>query len=269
MAQTPQASPSLESLIFSELDSSTPAGTHMGVIFEEIIDLTSGAVIGHEVLTRVRCDSVRVTPEAWFTKARALQLEARIEARAVELALDGLPEGEGILSVNFSLDCLGAPQIQEALDLLAQLDRNTIVELSENHHVSARELTEALINIRRRGLLVAVDDAGTGQSDPEFVRSVNPDMIKIDRSHVSNIHRSPQQRAFLHAYADLATDSDAVLVTEGVSSPQVAAALGELGAKWGHELLGQGYWLSHSRAAAARIAGNAVKSVQSYQSAGA
>lgn len=255
MALFPQAAPSLEIMIKAELASGEP-GLHVGVIFEEIIDLRTGAVIGHEVLTRVQSRPMgHVTPEHWFAKARKMGVSAKLEARAVDLALRVLPKGGGMISVNFSPDCLEAPEVQGALDGLADLDRPALIELSEHHHVSSERLIWSLASIRDRGLLVAVDDVGTGYSNTEFVKEVKPDVIKIDRRHVSQVDRNPAQRAFLHSYAELRGCRDALIVTEGVCSRRVADALHELSAKWDRPFLGQGYWLSKSRAAAARLAG--------------
>lgn len=254
MASERRGAPSLERMILEELDPSRPPGSHMRVIFEEIIDLRRGEVLGYEVLTRVDAHpSLRISPEMWFAKARNLGLEAQIEARAVELALAALPPGKGMLSVNFSPDCLDTPEVLTVLDRLAALDRVTVIELSEHHHVDSATLAHSLDHVRERGMLVAVDDAGTGESGPQFVEEVQPDIIKIDRTHVSQLHRNPYQRCFVHRYAEMAGDSESMIVTEGVSSSRIADALAELGAKWGMDFMGQGHWLSHSRAIAARL----------------
>ena len=239
-------------MIREELASGEP-GLNMGVIFEEIIDLQTGAIMGHEVLTRIATRPSRITPEMWFAKARTMGVAARLEARAAEIALHVLPPGDGLISVNFSPDTLEAPEVIRALDALAGIGRPAVVELSEHHHVNKERLARSLVAIRERGLFVAVDDAGKGESSPEFVREVLPEIIKIDRKHISQIDRSPAQRMVLHSYVQLADVNDAYVVTEGVASSRVLNALGELGSQWGLEFLGQGYWLSKSRLAAARL----------------
>jgi EAL domain-containing protein (putative c-di-GMP-specific phosphodiesterase class I) len=244
-----ERSATLESLVDRELSADVGTTGSMRVIFEEIIDLSSGEIVGHEVLTRVDVPErrARVTPEIWYAKARSMGLCASMEARAAELALLGLPLGDGMITVNFSPDCLDTPEVQRALDRLAETGRATVIELSEHHHVGDDLLQHSLSGIRDRGLLIAVDDAGTGESGPDFVREVGPDVIKIDRKHISQVDRHPAQRIFLHAYAQLADAGNALMVTEGVASARVAEALSELGAKWGHSFLGQGYWLSRER----------------------
>lgn len=254
MGTFPRPAPSLEAMIREELSSAEP-GLHMGVVFEEIIDLTSNALMGHEVLTRIASrPSVHVTPEAWFAKARIMGVVSKLEARAGELALRTLPAGDGMISVNFSPDCLDSPEVVRVLDGLAELRRVAVVELSEHHHVSRERLARSLAHIRERGLLVAVDDAGTGESGPDFIRHVAPDVVKIDRKHVSQLDRNASQRAFLHRYVDLTGAEEPMIITEGVANVKVVEVLRELGAKWGRVFLGQGHWLSKSRAAQARLA---------------
>jgi len=255
MAEQRRGVPTVEQLIMEELDPSRHKGTHMRVIFEEIIDLRSGVLLGHEVLTRVDAHpSMRISPDMWFAKARSLGVEAQIEARAAELALEKLPEGNGVLSVNFSPDCLESPEVRMVIDRLADLNRTTVIELSEHHHTNSARLAYCLDHLRERSMLIAVDDAGTGESGPEFVAEVEPDFIKIDHTHVSQLHRSPSQRCFVHRYAEIAGDSDSRIVTEGVASASIADALAELSVKWETDFLGQGYWLSDQLAAGEREA---------------
>lgn len=239
----------LEVLVDRELRVDAGDGA-MRVIFEEIIDLTSGAVVGHEVLTRVPATeggTRNISPEIWFAKARAMGACAAMEARAAALALQDLPTGQGMVTVNFSPDCISSPEVQRSLDGLAASGRTIVIELSEHHHIGGSTLQDALRSIRDRELLIAVDDAGTGESGPEFVREVAPDVIKIDRKHISQVDRHPAQRIFLRAYAQLASDGDALMVTEGVASARVAESLAELGERWDRSFLGQGYWLSRER----------------------
>jgi len=241
-------------LIQDELDAKTEPGRRMRVVFEEIIDLTSGALLGYEALTRVISHpSLRISPERWFAKARSLGVTAKLEARAVELALDSAPKGNALLSVNFSPDCLHEPEVQHALDRLARLDRMAVVELAEHHHVDTQEFMWAIEGVRERGILLAVDDAGTGQSGPEFVHEIGPDIIKIDRSHVSDVHRNPEQRGFVHQFAEIADSSQSMIIVEGVSSSHIADTLAELGSKWGLDFHGQGYWLSRHHAAKTQL----------------
>ncbi len=221
-------------------------GPYMRVVYEEIVDMQTGAVVCHEALTRVSTDELPViSPEAWFASARALGLSATVEARAAQLAMEALPPGDGMITVNFSPDCLDDAVVGEALDRLAEIGRAAVVELSEHHHTPVKTLLRSLEAAKERGLLIAVDDAGTGESGPEFVRLVRPDIIKIDHTHISHVARSQAQQNFIHRYAEIADASGAMLVTEGVSSPRIAAALRHMARRWGIPLHGQGYWLSN------------------------
>lgn len=246
MSLTSQASLSLDSLVEAELQDSVPVGRHMRVVYEEIVDMATGLVVGHEALTRVSTvDLPVISPEAWFASARLLGVSPVVEARAASLAIAALPPGAGMVAVNFSPDCLDHGAVLEALDQLAVLGRPVVLELSEHNHTPIRTFERSLDAIRERGLMVAVDDAGTGQSGPDFVRMVQPDIIKIDHTHISHVSRSEAQQSFIRRYADLAASSNAMLVTEGVSSPRIAAALRQMARRWDLELYGQGYWLSN------------------------
>ncbi len=236
---------SLDALLRRELIAPASLAGHMRVVYEEIVEMETGAVKGHEALTRIRTDaSESVDPQAWFAAARSLGSPAKIEARAAHLALSDLPPGKGLLAINFSPDCLATPEVQGTLDRLADLDRTVVVELAEHHHVTPRTLDRSLGGIRDRGLLVAVDDVGMGESGPEFVRQVHPDIIKVDNTHTDELHKSRAQQDFLLSYIQMAHSENAILIAEGVETPQVAVGLRRLARTWDVPIYGQGYWLS-------------------------
>jgi EAL domain-containing protein (putative c-di-GMP-specific phosphodiesterase class I) len=131
-----------------------------------------------------------------------------------------------------------------ACQALANIGRPVAIELAEHHHVPESTLLRSLDQLRELGLLIAVDDVGTGQSGPEFVQLVRPNIIKIDHTHVSHISRSDAQQNFIQRYIEMAQDTDAMLITEGVSSPRIAAAVREMARRYEYPIYGQGYWLS-------------------------
>ncbi|MGH8889364.1 MAG: putative bifunctional diguanylate cyclase/phosphodiesterase [Acidothermaceae bacterium] len=104
----------------------------------------------------------------------------------------------------------------------------------DDSHVNMRAL-EAL---REIGVRIALDDFGTGYSSLSYLRRFKIDVLKLDRSFVSGLLGSSQDRAITRAVIDLASHLDLELVAEGIETVEQLDLLRQLGCR-----LGQGYLL--------------------------
>ena len=57
-------------------------------VFQPLVDLRTGVVVGYEALSRFK-DPERRPPNAWFAQAARCGLGTQLEARALEVALAG------------------------------------------------------------------------------------------------------------------------------------------------------------------------------------
>lgn len=62
----------------------------------------------------------------------------------------------------------------------------------------------ALAPLRRDGLRIAVDDAGSGFASMRHVLHIRPDIVKLDRSLIKGINDDQGQRALGAALAEFA-----------------------------------------------------------------
>jgi EAL domain-containing protein (putative c-di-GMP-specific phosphodiesterase class I) len=67
---------------------------------------------------------------------------------------------------------------------------------------------------------------------------LEPDIIKLDISLVSGIHRNRPARALARALVAFATDVGALVIAEGVEESEDLAVLKDIGVQWA-----QGYYL--------------------------
>jgi diguanylate cyclase (GGDEF)-like protein len=132
---------------------------------------------------------------------------------------------------------------------------NNLKELAQKHQVSLSqfelELTEdvALSNsilvrkqlsqIRTLGATVAIDDFGKGYSNLAYLRDIEIDSIKIDKSFVMQIDQSPVNRAIVEASQLIAKAANCDLVAEGIETMQHLHILREIGV-----VSGQGFLFS-------------------------
>ena len=104
------------------------------------------------------------------------------------------------------------------------------MEVTEHEAISAYdELTKALGPLQKRGLRVAVDDAGAGYATFQHILRLKPDMIKLDMAITRDIDQDPARRALATALIAFARDTGSVLVAEGVETDGELDALRSLG----------------------------------------
>ncbi|MEM9082004.1 MAG: EAL domain-containing protein [Planctomycetota bacterium] len=113
------------------------------------------------------------------------------------------------------------------------------IEVTENEiMMDASAAVRVLDDLRKLGVKIDMDDFGTGHSSLSCLRELPIDVLKIDRSFVSNVERGRDFAAMLHAVATLAQNLGLKVVAEGIETKEQLAVLQSLGCD-----LGQGYYL--------------------------
>jgi diguanylate cyclase (GGDEF)-like protein len=206
-------------------------------VFQPLVALATGQVSGYEALTRFKQPPKRF-PDQWFNLASRVGLGGALEAHAIKKALDvpNRPPGT-YLSLNLSPSTLRAPEVQAVLpdDLTGLVIEVTEHELASDDTALAADLDE----IRRRGARVAVDDAGAGYAGLQQLMRVAPDLIKLDRSLVQNIHEDPAKQALVDSFVRFGRRTGAQVVAEGIETEEELRVLADLDVTYG-----QGYFLA-------------------------
>ncbi len=211
-------------------------GDGMTMHFQPIVDLGSGAVVGSEALARFSDDPSR-PPDERFRDATEAGLGAELELAAIRMALaevGNAPQGTYI-SVNAS------HRVAMHEGLLALLDEapveRLVVEITEHEPVEDYEaLTAGLQVLRRRGVRIAIDDAGAGFSSLRHTLRLEPDIVKLDISITRDVDSDRGRRALASALISFADEMGMAIVAEGVETAAERATLLELGVPFG-----QGY----------------------------
>jgi EAL domain-containing protein (putative c-di-GMP-specific phosphodiesterase class I) len=76
---------------------------------------------------------------------------------------------------------------------------------------------------------VAIDDVGAGYSGLQRIANVAPDLLKLDRSIIHGIDKSPTHRAIVAALRHFAGETGALLLAEGVETEAEAHIVKSLG----------------------------------------
>jgi PAS domain S-box-containing protein len=207
-------------------------------VFQPIVDLVSGAVVGVEALTRFDHEPTR-TPDVWFAEANATARGVELELLAVETALTTaatLP-GDVYVSINVSPAAIANSDLATIVDRCGFDPTRLVVEVTEHVQVSDyRPVSAGLEALRNRGTRVAVDDAGAGYSSLTHVLRLQPHFIKLDRSLIEAINIDQRRRALVAAVNAFALEVGANVIAEGVETAEELDTLTSLNLRYG-----QGY----------------------------
>jgi EAL domain-containing protein (putative c-di-GMP-specific phosphodiesterase class I) len=204
-------------------------GDGLAMHFQPIVELATGAVVGSEALARFTDDPGR-PPNERFREATEVGLGVELELTAIRMALaevGNAPAGTYI-SVNASHRVAMHEGLLALLDE-APVDR-LVVEITEHEPVEDYEaLTSALRLLRRRGVRIAIDDAGAGFSSLRHTLRLAPDIVKLDISITRDVDSDRGRRALASALISFADEMGMTIVAEGVETPAERDALQELG----------------------------------------
>lgn len=211
---------------------------HYRMVFQPIVHLTSGEMVGVEALSRFTLPPQQ-TPDVWFKEAREVQLGTELELAVCLRALHDfqhLPEGV-FLAVNFSPEVLLDPRTHEVL-LHAPLGQ-MVLEITEHDRIpDYPELQACLQAFREQGLKLAIDDAGAGYASMQHVLQMQPDTLKLDIALTRGIDQSRQKQALTSALVTYAQQMDTDVIAEGIETTEELHTLQKLGVVYG-----QGYLL--------------------------
>ncbi|GAC1324093.1 MAG: hypothetical protein NVSMB25_21210 [Thermoleophilaceae bacterium] len=220
----------------AEIDELLGRGQPITPVFQPLVELATGRLIGFEALSRFNSEQRR-PPDAWFNQAHACGRGPQLEAEAIRAALSAPQRPQGTyLSLNFSPSALSSSHVLGALP--PRLD-NLMIEITE-HELAAEDggLEDGLAQLRARGARIAVDDAGAGYAGLNQVMRVQPDVIKLDRSLVQGVDHDPAKSALIEFFVLFARRVGAGVCSEGIETIEELRALVNLGVSFG-----QGYLL--------------------------
>ncbi|MEA2271938.1 MAG: hypothetical protein QOI98_646, partial [Solirubrobacteraceae bacterium] len=218
--------------------------------YQPQVDLPSGNVPAVEALVRWQHPTRGlVSPAEFIPLAEHAGLIRPLTARVLDDALRQcrlwLDDGIAVrVAVNLS-----------ARSLLDDGLPNEVARLLAGHELGAEhlglEITESVImadparaiEVLRRlgemGIRLGIDDFGTGYSSLGYLRRLDVDEIKIDRSFVLGMATEADDRQIVHSIVDLGHNLGLAVVAEGVEDESTLLQLRRLGCD-----SAQGYHLS-------------------------
>ncbi len=211
------------------------------VVYQPLVDLVGGACSGVEALVRWQHPARGLVPPVEFIDvAEETGLIAPLGAFVLDTACrqfatwqrqlgDGAPQ---ILSVNLSRAQLADADLPElvarSLADSGLAARHLQLEITESLAAQGESVQRMLHRLKALGIGLALDDFGTGYSSLASLHLLPVDVVKIDRSFVSQAETSAHHRVLIEATVRVARSLGMRTVAEGVETAGQADILAVL-----------------------------------------
>lgn len=226
------------------------ADDELEVAYQPIVRCADGRITGVEALLRwTHPERGPVPPSAIVPVAEDSALINEVDAWVMERScrdrqrwLDDHPDRPLELALNVSARHLMSRDFTATLEsVLARTHTDpaaVVLEVTENIFVENTDrVMTVLLDLKQRGVRLAVDDLGTGYSSLSYLRRLPIDIVKIDRSFITEIDRGHKSAAIVAGITNMAHALDLIVTAEGVETEGQSRQVQGLGCD-----LAQGYF---------------------------
>ena len=191
--------------------------------FQPIVEAATGNIYGYEALMRAEYNGL-VSPNVileYATKENRLyDVERATFFNVMSVVYDNLSafEGRKIFINSIPGNFLTDKDYKKLKKEYGSLLEHFVVEVTEETELKDYELQVLLQRSEKDGFGLAIDDYGTGYSNPSSLLRYLPNCVKIDRLLIANIQEEPKKQHFVKSMISFAHDNGLLALAEGVET---------------------------------------------------
>lgn len=200
------------------------------VHFHPIIDTKTLKIYGYECLVRgISSSGELIPPLVLFDFAEKTDTLFYLDRTCREIAVKSASERnlkDYKVFINFVPTSIYDPQscLQTTIQAakIHNLDpSNLVFEVVESQKVSdINHLSNIISYYRKHGFMVALDDMGTGYASIEMLINLKPDLVKIDRQIISNIHNDSVKQSVFKGIVKICEETEILKIAEGIEKKE-------------------------------------------------
>ena len=204
--------------------------------FQPIVDVKERRILAYEALTRgPHGEPVGTVLEKTLHNNR-YSFDQRCREKAIQISSRlGILASSADLSINFFPNAVYEPaqclrRTFNAASAVGFPIERLIFEVTEVEKVRSQEhLRNIMLEYKKHGLRVAIDDFGAGHSGLSLLSVFQPDLIKIDRALIQDIHERPASRSIVRSIAQVCRELGILVIAEGIEQEQEMQVLCDMG----------------------------------------
>ncbi|HWR22417.1 MAG TPA: bifunctional diguanylate cyclase/phosphodiesterase [Feifaniaceae bacterium] len=221
-------------------------------VFQPIVSLRDGAVLGYEALSRGPAGTDMESPAMLFAVAEASKALWELERLCRTKALSAMQcaKSDTTLFLNVNPCVMEDAKFQKGFtrEYLREFDidpRRIIFEITERSAVrDIGEFKEIIHYYKDQQYQIAIDDAGAGYSGLNLISDIHPHYLKLDMQLIHNIDKDTVKQALVKSMQEFAKITGTYLIAEGIETLSELETLIHIGVQYG-----QGYFIKRPSAA--------------------
>jgi len=210
--------------------------------FQPIIDNETNQIVKYECLARLVENGAIIAPIHFIEPARLAGLLPKITEIILEASFHYFQDKPYGFTVNISEEDLKEKHLLLLLEALSKKynvePSRVTLEILENISAYESEASlEQLMELKKNGFKIALDDFGSEKSNFLRLQKMNVDYLKIDGSFIKDIHENQNNLNICKTIVHLAQALNCEVIAEFVHSSDVFDVVKEIGIKYS-----QGYY---------------------------
>ena len=201
--------------------------------FQPIYSMTTHLPCGLEVLSRPQTGGLIDNAEFLFKTALILDMYSELEILCWRKAVDKWKQfaNREKLFLNCTPYFIESGRLDKGFLTNLGIDPGSIVlEITERTAIQKQNVfMEQLNALRSLGVSIAVDDVGSGFASLDTVVEIRPDIIKIDRHLVRELHKDELRYNIMSSVISFCKKSKIMTVAEGIEFEEELDVVSELG----------------------------------------
>ncbi|WP_417877192.1 putative bifunctional diguanylate cyclase/phosphodiesterase [Vibrio sp.] len=198
--------------------------------YQPIASVRDDKIHSFEALVRWDLKGKRVSPDEFIKVAEEYGLIIDLGRLVLKMSIEALSVVNKMhpyisISINVSVIQFEDETFLDSLKLfISQYSvnpNNVHLEITETAMITNIEkLTQSILSAKEIGVMISVDDFGTGFSSISVLRNLKIDYIKIDKSYIDNICLHEKEQSIVSAVTKMAHTIGTKVIAEGIESQE-------------------------------------------------
>ena len=217
--------------------------------FQGIFDVDNSTVpYKFESLMRLMDSEGRVlSPAVFMEKSKEYRLYTQLMTQMIDKVFTVMGNNDVAMTLNLSYVDINNPELCESLIRKVKkmkVGSRLTVEIVESEQIEDLEMiNEFIFALKKLGVLIAIDDFGSGFSNFDNIVKLDVDYVKLDGSLVSKIH-DEKYRVILENMVNICRDLGIKTIAEYISDESILTLAKSIGVDYlqGNHLHKPAHW---------------------------